>query len=139
MYRFHLSIRMKLMFAYAVLPLLIMAADWKDTPIEQRHPEAVELFHCDFEEDSDLNYDLWPDQWTRRTGPGYPRYIDIEIDDKDVGEGKRALSMKLDGGSATAYSPPIAIRDIFSYVLEARIKTKGLKYDKAYISLTFFR
>ncbi|WP_146117807.1 MULTISPECIES: hypothetical protein [Pirellulaceae] len=129
---------MKHMLSYALIPLLIVAADWKDTPIDQRHPEAVELFHCDFEEDSDLNYDLWPDQWTRRTGPGYPRYVDIEITDQEPGEGKRALVMKLDGGSATAYSPPIAIRDIFSYVLEARIKTKGLKYDKAYISLTFF-
>lgn len=123
---------------YILVPLLLLGADWKDAPLEQRHPEAIELFQCDFEEDADRNYDLWPDQWTRRTGPGYPRYVDIEITDEDAAHNKRSLNMRLDGGAATAYSPPIAVRDIFSYVLEGRIKTEGLEFDKAYISLTFF-
>lgn len=126
------------MLSLALVPMLVLAADWRDAPLEQRHPEAIELFACDFEDGSDLNYDLWPDQWTRRSGPGFPRYIDIEIDDKEAGQGGRSLCIKLDGGSATTYSPPIAVRDIFSYVLEARLKTKGLKFDRAYISLTFF-
>ena len=121
-----------------LLPLLVLAANGKDAPINERHPEAIELFQCDFEEDTDLNYDLWPDQWTRRSGPGYPRYVDVEITDQDASSKGRSLSIKLDGGSATAYSPPIAVRDIFSYVLEGQIKTEGLELDKAYVSLTFF-
>lgn len=126
------------MMSFALIPLLILAIGWKDAPIEDRHPEAIELFQCDFEEDTDLNYDLWPDQWTRRTGPGYPRYVDVEITDQDAAQKDRSLNIRLDGGAATAYSPPIAVRDIFSYVLEGQIKTEGLKFDKAYISLTFF-
>jgi len=126
------------MMSIALLPLMVLAAGWKDAPIEDRHPEAIELFQCDFEEDTDLNYDLWPDQWTRRSGPGYPRYVDVEITDQDAASKDRSLNIRLDGGSATAYSPPIAVRDIFSYVLEGRIKTEGLEFDKAYISLTFF-
>ncbi|MEW4454713.1 hypothetical protein AB1L30_18760 [Bremerella sp. JC817] len=121
-----------------LLSLFILAADWKDAPIEQRHPEAIELFQCDFGETVDLNYDLWPDQWTRRTGPGYPRYIDVEINEDETAGNGRSLLVDLDGGAATIYSPPIAVRDIFSYVLEGRLKTEGLHYDKAYISLTFF-
>ncbi|MEW4565951.1 hypothetical protein AB1K70_25770 [Bremerella sp. JC770] len=126
------------MMSIALLPLMALAVGWKDAPIEDRHPEAIELFQCNFEEDTDLNYDLWPDQWTRRSGPGYPRYVDIEITDQDAASQDRSLNIRLDGGAATAYSPPIAVRDIFSYVLEGRIKTEGLEFDKAYISLTFF-
>lgn len=126
------------MMSFALIPLMVIAAGWKDAPIEERHPEAIELFQCDFEEDTDLNYDLWPDQWTRRSGPGYPRYVDVEISDQDAASKDRSLNIQLDGGAATAYSPPIAVRDIFSYVLEGQIKTEGLEFDKAYISLTFF-
>ncbi|MBI1248434.1 hypothetical protein GC197_11430 [bacterium] len=126
------------MSPYLLLPLLALSANWKDAPIDRRHPEAIPLFQCDFEDDADLNYDLWPDQWTRRTGPGYPRYLDIEIQDDETARNHRSLKVSLDGGAATLYSPPIAVRDIFSYVLEGRIKTEGLTYDKAYISLTFF-
>jgi len=121
-----------------LLPLLLVAENWKEAPIETRHPEAIKLFQSDFEEASDTNYDQWPDEWTRRTGAGYPNYLDIEITDENSGSGKHALRMKLDGGSATIYSPPIAVRDIFSYVLEGRIQTKDLEYDRGYVSLTFF-
>lgn len=122
----------------ALLPLLLVGGDWRDAPIDGRHPEAIELFACDFEENTDVNFDRWPDQWTRRTGPGYPRYLEVGITDTERAKGTQSLHMRLDGGSATIYSPPIAVRDIFSYVLEGRLKTRGLKHDRAYISLTFF-
>jgi hypothetical protein len=52
---------------------------------EGRHPDAVTVFHCAFGDDWDVNYDLWPDRWVRKTGLGYPHYVNIAIRD-DVPE-----------------------------------------------------
>ncbi|MEX0791869.1 MAG: hypothetical protein WD045_01945 [Pirellulaceae bacterium] len=109
-----------------------------EVPLDARHPEAVELFACEFGVDVDQNYDQWPDEWTRRGGPRFPRYIDIGIVDDEAAVGDHSLRMQLNGGAATVYSPPIAVRDIFSYVLEGRLKTAGLNYDRAYLSITFY-
>jgi hypothetical protein len=68
------------------------------------------VYRCDFEEADDINYDLWPDDWTRRSGRGYPKYIKVEITDVDpIAEGKRCLRMDLDGGAVSLYSPYIPI------------------------------
>ncbi|MCC9606930.1 hypothetical protein LOC68_15400 [Blastopirellula sp. JC732] len=121
-----------------LLPLLLAAMPQAEAPIDARHPEAIQLYHCDFSQNFDLNYDEWPDQWTRRGGVGFPRYLDIKVTEEDSAVGDRSLKMSLDGGSAAIYSPPIEAREIFSYVLEARMRTEGLKYDKAFLSITFF-
>ncbi|UUO06499.1 hypothetical protein M4951_24525 [Blastopirellula sp. J2-11] len=126
------------MTSLLLLPILIAAMPQADAPIESRHPEAIELYHCDFSQDFDLNYDEWPDQWTRRGGVGYPRYLDIKVSEEDAAVGDRSLKIALDGGAAAIYSPPIEAREIFSYVLEARMRTEGLTYDKAFLSITFF-
>src|SRR5262245_51608311 len=69
---------------------------------------SVQVLHCDFGEASDNNFDLWPDNWTRLRGPGYPQYVKIGIVDqgppKTDASGKSiptpALRVKLDGGGA---------------------------------------
>ena len=96
------------------------------------------VFQCDFEVEQDENYDNWPDHWLRRRGPGYPHYLEIEIkDDRTSRSGNRALQLKLDGGAAMVYSPPIPISSSYSYLLRARVRTSGLQHDAASIELQF--
>jgi len=98
---------------------------------------AVEIFHGDFGDASDANYDLWPDGWTRLRGPGYPQYIKIGIDDQGPAEGQRSLKVKLDGGAALVSTPVTPVGHRFSYVAEAKLRTNGLKYDVASLKLVF--
>ena len=50
----------------------------------------MNVFHCTFGEDWDVNYDGWPDRWVRKTGPDYPHYVNIGIQDDD--DGRRQAS-----------------------------------------------
>lgn len=105
--------------------------------MEGRYPEASEVFHCAFSEKWDQNYDNWPDNWTRRRGPRYPRYIPIEMIAEATPAGKHCLRIELDGAGAVAYSPPIPISSLYEYVLEGLVRTQGLEHDRAWLSLTF--
>lgn len=111
-------------------------------PAPQRHPDAVEAFHCGFESDSkrdwDENHDLLPDGWTRRSGPAYPHYLKTEISAADAAEGKHALRIALNGGAAALASPPIEVGPEFSYVLECQVRAIGLVHDVAYMTIAFF-
>ncbi|MEN6497909.1 MAG: NEW3 domain-containing protein [Thermoguttaceae bacterium] len=118
------------------LSLLIVAAS-PTAPMEGRYPEASEVFHCAFSEKWDQNYDNWPDNWTRRRGPRYPRYIPIEMIAEATPAGKHCLRIELDGAGAVAYSPPIPISSLYEYVLEGLVRTQGLEHDRAWLSLTF--
>ena len=95
------------------------------------------MFHCNFDSSWDENFDEWPDRWTRRRGEGFPHYVNIRIHRLPSPAGDRCLRIQLDGGAAAAYSPPVAVGPLFSYVLEGRLKTEGLQHDRAYFSLTF--
>ena len=98
---------------------------------------AVEVFSCDFEEGIDLNYDRWPDGWTRRRDVDHPSYLPVMIvEDEATGEG--SLRIELDGGAAVVYSTPINVSDAFSYVLDASLRTEDLEFNVAYYSLTFY-
>jgi len=119
-----------------LLPLLIVTLA-PTAPIEGRYPEATEVFHCAFGEKWDQNYDAWPDNWTRRRGPNYPRYLPIEIIAETTPVGKHCLRIELDGAGAVAYSPPIPVSTFYEYVLEGLVRTQGLDHDRAWISLTF--
>ncbi|PHS18718.1 MAG: hypothetical protein COA78_01665 [Blastopirellula sp.] len=125
------------MLSFILIPLMLASVE-SESSLEKRHPDAIELYYCDFSEQFDQNYDLWPDEWTRQTGPGYPRYLDIELDEKEAFAGKKSLKLELDGGAATVYSQPIEVRDIFSYVLEGRLKTEGLDKNRAYYTVSFY-
>ncbi len=103
-----------------------------------RPPGAAALLHCLFDASWDANYDDWPDGWRRQRGPQYPHYLAIEIVAEPSARSGRCLQVTLDGGAAAVYSPPIAVDATFSYVLEGRLKTAGLKHDQAFFSITFF-
>jgi hypothetical protein len=117
--------------------LLILAAN-QAAPIESRHPEATEVFHCGFERQHDADYDSWPDGWTRRRGPKYPRYLRIRIVDTPSPQGDSALRVDLNGGAAVVSSDHIEVQGLFSYVLEGYLRTEGLVHDRAWFSVTFY-
>ncbi|MBL8889671.1 MAG: hypothetical protein JNL67_06810 [Planctomycetaceae bacterium] len=98
------------------------------------------IFKCDFESDSDLNFDLWPDKWRRQTGAGFPRYSKSEIQADPIAANNQVLGVTLDGGQAAVYSPPIKISQQCSYRLRFRVHvpTKVGHPCEAWASFTFF-
>ena len=117
--------------------LLILTAN-QAAPIESRHPEATEVFHCGFDRQNDADYDSWPDGWTRRRGPKYPRYLRIRIVDTPSPQGDSALRIELNGGAAVVSSDRVEVQGLFSYVLEGYLRTEGLVHDQAWFSVTFY-
>ncbi|REK45843.1 MAG: hypothetical protein DWQ46_08085 [Planctomycetota bacterium] len=121
------------------------------TAAVSRLPDAVEVFTCDFEaEEWDRNFDDWPDLWKRREGAEYPHYIEIGLADapeheaprdsaSDAKRGKnRGLRIRANWGAAVAESPPIPVRSLFSYVLEADILIDGLENDEVHLTVSFY-
>jgi hypothetical protein len=117
-------------------PLLVFVV-LGNTATMARHPDAVTLFQCDFEQAADEDYDNWPDGWTRRRGLGFPHYLPIEISPESASPGGHCLRIDLDGGAATAYSPAMAIDPRHDYVLHARLATRELVHDRAWLSILF--
>ncbi len=117
--------------------LLIVAANLS-APIDVRHPDAVEMFHCGFEPADDREYDGWPDGWTRKRGTTHPAYLPARIVETAAPEGHAALRIDLNGGAATILSPDIEVKPLFSYVVEGFVRTEGLKHDRAWFSVTFY-
>ncbi|HVT26935.1 MAG TPA: hypothetical protein VHE81_02845, partial [Lacipirellulaceae bacterium] len=104
---------------------------------EGRQTDAVTVFHCAFGDNWDINYDAWPDHWVRKTGMGFPQYVEIAIQKDATAVGHKALQIDLDGASAAVVSPPIRVMSRFSYVFEAQLKNVGLQYSRVTIVLDF--
>ncbi|MDP6444215.1 MAG: hypothetical protein QGG36_25910 [Pirellulaceae bacterium] len=105
--------------------------------------EAVEVYSCNFEHhddlklDTDVDYDGWPDGWTRLAAPGFPKYLPIAIRPDGDQPANSALTIDLDGGAAAVYSPLRPVTAMFSYKLTARLRTSSLVHDGAHLTLTF--
>src|SRR5262245_40159873 len=86
--------------------LLLIAPSRARAEVIEHPPDASEVFHCAFDQTWDVNYDAWPDRWIRKTGTGYPNYVDIQIRDADDPEaaGGRYLEFNLDGSAAAVAS-----------------------------------
>lgn len=95
------------------------------------------IFATSFEEDSDANYDLWPDHWTRKTGPEYPHYTKIEITADPTAEQGRSLQVHLDGGGAYLSTPAMPILPKFGYKVHVRAKAENLQYTKPRFVIEF--
>jgi hypothetical protein len=103
---------------------------------EQRSADAVGVFHCTFGEDSDVNYDRWPDRWVRKAGPDYPHYVNMELNDD--GKGGRCLQIDLDGAAASISSPPIRVISRFGYRLDVMLKNERLEHSTVVVHLDFY-
>ena len=119
---------------------LLILATLASPASEDRHVDAVEIFACDFVKNDrnwDLNYDLWPDLWSRRRSPEWPHYVKIQIEDDSEAVAGRCMTVHVNGAGASVSSPPISVSDKFSYVLEARIKASGLKHSQTHVRVDF--
>ena len=104
---------------------------------QARHPDAVEIFHCDFDRPCDLNYDDWPDKWQRRFGDGLPHYVDATIENDETARGGQCLAVHVNGGGAHVESPCASVSGSFSYKFEARLRVAGVKHAKAQLRVEF--
>lgn len=98
------------------------------TPAEARRVTASAIFATSFAQDSDANYDSWPDYWTRNTSPEYPHYTRIEIVDDPSAENGRSLQVDFDGGGAYLSTPAIPILPKFGYKVYIRARAERLEY-----------
>ena len=116
----------------------LLAACLAATPVgDQTFDNASEVRRFSFEtEDEDPNYDLQPDNWTRRRGPGFPPYVRSMIDRSTASHGKNSLMVELNGAQYAYYSPPQAVDGEHSYVFRGKIRSIGLKNDAALISVS---
>ncbi len=104
---------------------------------EAKPADSVQVFHCVFGDDWDVNYDGWPDRWVRKSGADYPHYVNIAIKDDDSAVTKKCLTIDLDGAAAAIASPPIGVMSRFSYVFEAQLKNEELKHSTVVVTLEF--
>ena len=102
---------------------------------DDRHVDAVAVYSCDFT--TDVNYDNWPDGWTRLSGPQWPFYVGVELADDTEAVCGRCLTVNLNGGSASISSPAISVSSKFTYVLEARLRVEHIKHARARIQVDF--
>ena len=119
------------------LTALLLLALGAETNAETHYPGASAVFQCTFESSHDEEIYGWPPGWTRRHGPGFPRYVRVRVDDNRPPPGGRSLRVELDGGAATAYGPAVSVNPDVQYVLEGYVETSGLRHDGAYLSLIF--
>ena len=96
---------------------------------------AGEVFACDFEDDTDRDYDGWPDGWVRGRSRELPEFLKVGVV-AERQQANRCLQIALDGGGAIVSSPSIAISSHFSFMLSLRIKTEGLTHDGAWATLS---
>jgi len=124
----------------SMLPLvsLLLGVVSTEPVVDGHHPEAIEVFSCTFDAQTDVNHDRWPDHWKRRRGPQYPTYLPVEIVEAETPTDDRCLQVGMNGGAALIQSPRIPISPLFSYVVEGHLQTSGLAHSKAYISARYF-
>ena len=60
----------------------------------------------------------------------------MKISQQLPANGQQCLRVDLDGGAAAAFGPPIPVNALFTYAMDAEVRTDGLKFDRAYISVT---
>lgn len=98
--------------------------------------EAVEVYRCDFEEAADIDFDNWPDGWTRHKGAGFPPFAKIGIVAADDSHsGRRMLRLELDGGAVGISTPAVPVSLKYSYFLEAWIRTEQLRHSGPQLAL----
>lgn len=119
----------------SALHCLLILATLAVTASDDRHIDAVEVYSCDFSKD--VNYDRWPDDWQRRRGPEWPHYVDIELEPDNQAVAGRCLTVHSNGGSASVSSPAISVSEMFSYVVEARLRSAGLKNSRTQVRIDF--
>ena len=106
-------------------------------PLDDAAPLApVEVCRFDFGPAQDADLDDLPDQWTRRKGPGFPRYVKAALDRTAGRNDSYSLRIEANGGAAAYYSPFIRIDGLHTFYFEGYIRTAKLKHDAAMLSVS---
>ncbi len=101
-------------------------------------PDLVEVFSCRFDAGNwDVNYDRWPDRWTRLRDEEHPGYVRMQIEESQDEVPENRLVIYPDGASASTLSPPIHVMPKFSYLLSLKLKIAGVRYGKVYVRMAF--
>lgn len=116
--------------------LLSLCIAWAPAPTADPYAHAIDVRRFSFESDEDKDYDGFPDEWSRRRGTGFPKYVRASIDRKLGFDGQQSLRYELNGAKVAFYSPLLRIDHEYSYVLSGRILTEGLQHDAAMISVS---
>jgi len=98
---------------------------------------AIPIQEFSFEDGEDRDYDRQPDDWIRRKGMEFRNYVNSEIDYAHADSGKRSLRIDANGSGAVYYSPTLSIDSEHSYVMQASLLTRDLKFDAAVVSFSF--
>ncbi len=96
----------------------------------------VPVLRYEFSAKDDIDLDGDPDDWVRRKGAGFPRYVGIGIDNTVGRSDRSSLCFKANGGAAAIYSPPARVDGLHTYYLEGWAKAEGLKHDAAILSIS---
>ncbi|HEV7278607.1 MAG TPA: hypothetical protein VGN57_00220 [Pirellulaceae bacterium] len=103
-------------------------------------------YHCGFEAETDVDYDLWPDAWTRVRDRRYPSYVSVRIQPEHgrqrIGDpapaGNRVLRMELDGANASVTSPHVPVQRFQTYELSLRVRGASASDKIVTAALTFY-
>lgn len=102
------------------------AAAAGDHPATEATPHSSAervVYRCEFSEDADVNYDGWPDSWRRRTGPGFPHYIDARI--RPDAAGDPGLNVRLNGGGFAAEGEELPVSPQMGYRFRVLVHNAG--------------
>jgi len=89
-----------------------------------------------FGHDSDADYDGLPDGWSRRSGPGFPSYVPVDLEGAAGHDAAGSLRIGADGAAAAIYGSPIDIDGGHHYLFEAYVRTQRLRGDAAVCSVS---
>ena len=96
--------------------------------------DLVQVWECHFDDEKwDLNYDKWPDRWSRIQDDEHPHYSKIEIESDSLRSSDRSLAIHPDGASATVMSPPIRVLPKFSYIVEFDLKIENVDHGRFFV------
>jgi hypothetical protein len=119
------------------LTALLLLALGNDPDGGAHYAGASPVYQCTFDSSGEDELSAFPPGWTRRHGPGFPRYLHMRVNELHPPSGGYNLRVELNGGAAAAFGPTLAARANLQYVLEGYVETSGLRHDVAYLSLMF--
>ena len=109
------------------------------TPVQDEPPLSLgmeEWKTYTFENVDDQDFDRQPDEWNRRYGADFPRYVPAEIDRQIGHNSRQSLRFDLLGGMAVYYSPLLRVDDQHSYTVRGHIRTSELVHNAGLISVS---
>ncbi len=107
--------------------------------VERHDPyvHATPVVEWSFDADEDRDFDDQPDDWTRRRGPGFPRYVHASVERGRGRLDKSSLRFEANGGRAAFYSPKVRIDDQYTFLFEGYVRTQALQHDAGLVTVSF--